>query len=406
MRLQARFRKPQDALYLALREPYLRTVAPIADWTLANLDQVRNLANEILGSVRVGKTSAERLDYQIAKRCVEQAAVRCWMEQHPGRDLSAHTENLCDARYITLGLDLLEDEYEGDAPGDQQPTWTISEDAARMVVGPPGSLWEHLSDTMMRLEVAVRVGVVEQLGRYLTFQQVPFLPALLGEAADAGLSIDPVESAAMLKFLPRFWQTTTGRAWVVRFREFLEYFVHRDQHQQKAILNGPLQQIRFSRHTGESDSRERLREAFNTPLFPMVLIANEVMQEGLDLHKHCRRIVHHDLVWNPAQLEQRIGRIDRLGSLTNRLRKAGSDSTLDVLYPLIRGTIDERLFRTVKDREKWLEFLLGAPPETEVNDLGVQTHRLPEKLASDLVVDLSPHSVTEPGEGAARRPNC
>ena len=26
----------------------------------------------------------------------------------------------------------------------------------------------------------------------------------------------------------------------------------------------------------------------------MVLIANEVMQEGLDLHKNCRRIVHHE----------------------------------------------------------------------------------------------------------------
>jgi len=33
-----------------------------------------------------------------------------------------------------------------------------------------------------------------------------------------------------------------------------------------------------------------------------------------------------------------------------------------VLYPLIRGTIDQRLYRTTKMREKWLEFLLGAPP--------------------------------------------
>jgi superfamily II DNA/RNA helicase len=70
----------------------------------------------------------------------------------------------------------------------------------------------------------------------------------------------------------------------------------------------------------------------------MILIANEVMQEGLDLHKNCRRIIHHDLVWNPAQIEQRIGRIDRLGSLTNRLRANDSAVTLDVLYPVIRGT--------------------------------------------------------------------
>jgi hypothetical protein len=81
-----------------------------------------------------------------------------------------------------------------------------------------------------------------------------------------------------------------------------------------------------------------------------------------------------------AQVEQRIRRIDRLGSLTNRLRKNGDEVTLDVLYPVIRGTIDERLFRTVKRREKWLEFLLGAeePPP------------LPERLGPELAIDLGP----------------
>ena len=70
------------------------------------------------------------------------------------------------------------------------------------------------------------------------------------------------------------------------------------------------------------------------------------------LHKHCRRVVHHDLVWNPARIEQRIGRIGRLGSLTNRLRQNGDDAALEILYPVIHGTIDKRLFRTVKTREK------------------------------------------------------
>ena len=56
----------------------------------------------------------------------------------------------------------------------------------------------------------------------------------------------------------------------------------------------------------------------------MVLIANEVMQEGLDLHRSCRRVVHHDLPWNPAQLEQRVGRVDRLGSHLMRDRERDS----------------------------------------------------------------------------------
>jgi Helicase conserved C-terminal domain len=173
-----------------------------------------------------------------------------------------------------------------------------------MVLGQEGSLWDLFAGRLDALETDLRVRVVEQLARYLTYKQVPFLSDLLVEAAAAGLSVDPVESTAILDFLPAFSRTGAGERWLAQFEAFLSYFAH------------------FSRHTAkDGESRERLREAFNTPLYPMILVANEVMQEGLDLHKRCRRVVHHDLVWNPAQVEQRIGRIEhirRLGSLTNR----------------------------------------------------------------------------------------
>ena len=135
----------------------------------------------------------------------------------------------------------------------------------------------------------------------------------------------------------------------------------------REVLDDVIRAEHLVRHTIEGETRERLREAFNTPLFPMVLVANEVMQEGLDLHHHCRRVVHHDLAWNPAQLEQRVGRVDRLGSLIQRLRDRKPETTLDVLMPLVANTIDERLERTVRLRERWLEFLLGAaPPSTSM----------------------------------------
>jgi superfamily II DNA/RNA helicase len=105
-----------------------------------------------------------------------------------------------------------------------------------------------------------------------------------------------------------------------------DFLAHLDQAQDERAPTraaGRRTQARASsaRHTADGESRERLREAFNTPLYPMVLIANEVMQEGLDLHHHCKRVVHHDLAWNPAQLEQRVGRVDRLGALIQRPRR-------------------------------------------------------------------------------------
>lgn len=390
--LQVRLHRAQDALYLALREPYLRTLAPLADWTLRRLPDIVKEANRILKSVQVGKTAAERLDYQLAKRCTEQAAVRLWRSSDAaGREECDAIRPLLHAGYVRLGLDLAKDDLENDSIGDERPRWEISEHVARMVLGGGGSLWEGQSDLLDALAPSLRVRVVEQLARYLTYKQVTFLPDLLSEANAAGLSTDPVRSIALVEYMPRFWQTDIGRRWARRIRTFLSYFCQRGQDQQREILDGPIRTGDFARHTRDGESRERLREAFNTPLYPMVLIANEVMQEGLDLHKYCRRVVHHDLVWNPAQIEQRIGRIDRLGSLTNRLRQSGADVALDILYPVIRGTIDKRLFRTVKTREKWLEFLLGAAPNfSEYSFTDEEPVPLPDRLGADLAINLGP----------------
>jgi hypothetical protein len=43
------------------------------------------------------------------------------------------------------------------------------------------------------------------------------------------------------------------------------------------------------------------------------LVATDVAAEGLNLQHSCRLVVHMELPWSPARLEQRNGRVDRLG---------------------------------------------------------------------------------------------
>ncbi|HEX9611674.1 MAG TPA: DEAD/DEAH box helicase, partial [Gemmatimonadales bacterium] len=45
-----------------------------------------------------------------------------------------------------------------------------------------------------------------------------------------------------------------------------------------------------------------------------VLIATDLVSEGLNL-QDAERVIHYDLPWSPARLAQRVGRVDRLGSL-------------------------------------------------------------------------------------------
>lgn len=54
-----------------------------------------------------------------------------------------------------------------------------------------------------------------------------------------------------------------------------------------------------------------IRNAFNSPFRPFVLITTSVGQEGLDFHLYSRKIVHWNLPHNPIDLEQREGRINR-----------------------------------------------------------------------------------------------
>lgn len=113
----------------------------------------------------------------------------------------------------------------------------------------------------------------------------------------------------------------------------------------------------------DADTRERIFAGFNTPLLPEVLICTSVGQEGIDLHRHCRRVVHFDLAWNPAVLEQRTGRADRIGSKTFRERAIGDGSAgsfLEIGVPYLAGTYDERMYEELRLRAQTFEVLTGG----------------------------------------------
>ncbi|MBM4092567.1 MAG: SWF/SNF helicase family protein, partial [Planctomycetes bacterium] len=121
--------------------------------------------------------------------------------------------------------------------------------------------------------------------------------------------------------------------------------------------------------TGETqrDRRARLMRAFNTPFFPDILVCSQVMGEGVDLQRFCRHVIHHDLDWNPSTIEQRTGRVDRLGC------KAEGCQPIAVFLPYLAGTADERQYRVMSDREMWFRVVMGQDdvarlitPDTEV----------------------------------------
>lgn len=96
--------------------------------------------------------------------------------------------------------------------------------------------------------------------------------------------------------------------------------------------------LRFSDDRSDdnkSDTRAaQVREAFNSPFWPFVLATTSVGQEGLDFHPYCHAVVHWDLPSNPADLEQREGRVHRYKGHAvrkNLARKYGKGSLLQTV---------------------------------------------------------------------------
>ncbi len=146
------------------------------------------------------------------------------------------------------------------------------------------------------------------------------------------------------------------------------------------------------RASGQTDrhDRERLIALFNTPFAPELLVASSVMGEGIDLHQECRYVIHHDLDWNPSVLEQRTGRLDRIGALAERVGR-----NIEVYEPYLSGTHDEKMFRVVKDRAGWFEVVMGRPSGSDERATDAEESRVPlhEKIKEALTMDLrSPES--------------
>ena len=82
-----------------------------------------------------------------------------------------------------------------------------------------------------------------------------------------------------------------------------------------------------------------------------LLLATDAAAEGLNLHRGCRLVVNLELPWNPMRLEQRIGRVDRIGQ----------PRTVHAFHLIARGTGETRILSRLRARVAAAKADLGAP---------------------------------------------
>jgi ERCC4-related helicase len=176
-------------------------------------------------------------------------------------------------------------------------------------------------------------------------------------------------------------------------QKFLTEILEKFDRLKVAVFNGQM--------SGEEKERQiaAYRNSAN------VLISTEAGGEGRNL-QFGHHLINYDLPWNPMRIEQRIGRVDRIGQ----------KFPVEIFNLYYQDTIEERIFQILDSRIGLFEATVGAldpilgdlesdirsilsadssEPENDLEQLGenlerkIQEARASEELTADFMMDRS-----------------
>jgi len=107
------------------------------------------------------------------------------------------------------------------------------------------------------------------------------------------------------------------------------------------------------------DDKSAVARKFRMPGYPMVLVSTDVLQEGEDLHTFCDSVVHYGLSASPISIEQKTGRVDRVGALAHRRLQSLKhftkleeikDEGIQVYFPFLKESVEAVQVREVAKR--------------------------------------------------------
>lgn len=249
------------------------------------------------------------------------------------------------------------------------------------------TIWEKHKDKIESLPISTRLALTEVVWSYLTTDEFIFMDLLNGRSSIPNTLDFPemyaVDNLPMRESTFKKIERLLDNAYKMDERNLenlLSDIAYRYNPNKRNVGRIIVETV-----SGENSAEEKHRSvtAFKTPLAPNILISSPVLCEGVDLHKECNDIVHYDHEWNPANLEQKIGRLDRVGSKGEAINK------IDIHYPFLAGTQDEKAFNIVMARKSWFGAVMGEKYEDKWKTAeGSTALVLPELLQHYLVMKL------------------
>jgi ATP-dependent helicase HepA len=170
------------------------------------------------------------------------------------------------------------------------------------------------------LAIDARIGILEELS------EMRRLVALLDAIEIDSKAQTLVDGLAGLR-------TSTPDAKVLVFTQF------RDTQTYLARVLGGTWPIHIFNGQLKPAEKDAAVAAFRDQPGPRILISTEAGGEGRNF-QFCHTMVNYDLPWNPMRIEQRIGRLDRIGQ----------KNPVTIINLAVAGTIEERVLEVLERR--------------------------------------------------------
>ncbi len=116
---------------------------------------------------------------------------------------------------------------------------------------------------------------------------------------------------------------------------------------------------------GSQDLDERKRALSNFKNDVQILIATDAAGESLNM-QFCHVIINYDLPWNPMMIEQRIGRVDRIGQ----------KNIVQAFNMLTNNSVDLRVYEVIEEKLNNIIDQLGIDKTADVLDSAIDLKKV------------------------------
>ncbi|WP_457559470.1 helicase-related protein [Candidatus Harpocratesius sp.] len=148
--------------------------------------------------------------------------------------------------------------------------------------------------------------------------------------------------------------------------------------------------INVAHFHGDLNENQKNREVQKFKTTHSILLSTEIGGEGRNF-QFCHIIINYDLPWNPMRLEQRIGRLDRIGQ------------TKDILIYnfYIADTVESSIVTAIIDRIHLFEESIGSLEpilgsiEKQITDLVLREDEIPYKFRLEEVISKTTDKIEE-----------